>query len=544
MNEIYSPAKSKKIIILTLIIILLLSFFSTGMPFYYLASLIKFNDTALNTLLILIIMVYIYLLFLMIRKKIPYIPFLMVFIISILYSWAQKDFIYTPDSSLSFFVSLIKKSLIFKPFVITFLIFGSYYLIKKKIHYKSSKIAPFFIILTICPFIMTIKSFNIEILKLAVFEISLLFIFLYFLKKNIPLRKNQFDIFILIYITYKLFLIIFHGITFYSIAEFNRILILLSFFYLVLSLPFQENQISFLIKSAIIVSLIISIYGILQFFKIDIYQWVAVRQIVILKATFTRSSSTMAQPTMLASFLIMIIPLTFYKILNTEKKWFYILILFVNCICLFTTFSRAGIPSLLAVSSLILFLQLYNKFRHDFKKRMISILSFIIIISFSISLIILIAGKKRMADMRPKGKRYEMYMSGINMIKKNLIFGVGPGNYKLNFDKYKTENIRSFKQGRIRRVTHAHSEPLEILAENGIIGFLLYLYIFYIFIKLIFKKLWKEKKIYTLTTALSIAVFSVLTQNIFSLELRQYIIPIIFVFLFGILIRKKAAEDE
>ena len=64
--------------------------------------------------------------------------------------------------------------------------------------------------------------------------------------------------------------------------------------------------------------------------------------------------------------------------------------------------------------------------------------------------------------------RYELLVTGINMFKSNLLFGVGPGNFKQNSDVY---NVK------ITKKQIAHNSYLELAAELGIMGIALFLLI-------------------------------------------------------------------
>jgi tetratricopeptide (TPR) repeat protein len=66
-------------------------------------------------------------------------------------------------------------------------------------------------------------------------------------------------------------------------------------------------------------------------------------------------------------------------------------------------------------------------------------------------------------DTRPQA-----WMDTLSMISERPVFGVGPGNYGPVYEKYRQRvpNLRM-------EMVHAHNEPLELLAEYGLIGGLL-----------------------------------------------------------------------
>ena len=81
------------------------------------------------------------------------------------------------------------------------------------------------------------------------------------------------------------------------------------------------------------------------------------------------------------------------------------------------------------------------------------------------------------------------FLSAITMIKNNLIFGIGPRNFRVECLKKEYEYI-----GKYRCSTHPHNTYLEIFAESGIFGFsLIFLILLYIS-KSLFKLLIKNNK--------------------------------------------------
>ena len=199
MNEVYSSSVSKKIIIFLLFVILLLSFYSSGLPFYYIRFLFTLNTTALNFIFLPLRFIFIiYILFSIVKKRIPYMPFLIIFFICGIFS-------------------IIKNSIQLDLFLNIFCIYGLFSIIYKKAYYKDNRILFFIVMLTLCPFIMTTKSFDIELFKFVIFEISLLFIFLLYIRRNIPIQKNNFDYLVLGYLIYNFLLVIIHKFTLISI---------------------------------------------------------------------------------------------------------------------------------------------------------------------------------------------------------------------------------------------------------------------------------------------------------------------------------------
>jgi O-antigen ligase len=68
------------------------------------------------------------------------------------------------------------------------------------------------------------------------------------------------------------------------------------------------------------------------------------------------------------------------------------------------------------------------------------------------------------------GQRMEIWQAAIQMTKDNPWFGIGPGNFQNVIETYDSQLARMF----------SHNSFLNVLAETGVIGLLLYLSVFLI----------------------------------------------------------------
>ena len=81
------------------------------------------------------------------------------------------------------------------------------------------------------------------------------------------------------------------------------------------------------------------------------------------------------------------------------------------------------------------------------------------------------------------------FKSAILMVKKNLLTGVGPRNYRVECLKKDYEHI-----GKYRCNTHPHNIYLEVFAETGIVGFSIILFVFFYIVYYLFKlHFWQHK---------------------------------------------------
>jgi O-antigen ligase/Tfp pilus assembly protein PilF len=72
--------------------------------------------------------------------------------------------------------------------------------------------------------------------------------------------------------------------------------------------------------------------------------------------------------------------------------------------------------------------------------------------------------------------RLHMYRNTVNMVKDNFLVGVGFGNFKYVYPRYRDREEWSLS-GLNTRVEQAHNEYLQIFSEVGVIGFLAFLWI-------------------------------------------------------------------
>jgi O-antigen ligase len=154
------------------------------------------------------------------------------------------------------------------------------------------------------------------------------------------------------------------------------------------------------------------------------------------------------------------------------KPYFYIIIpLLIYGIVL--SASRKSFFSLLLFLSLWVFIVNINKIKNPVSVMailLISILTFNFFIDYISENTFL--GKRLESVGEESGdiKRQELYKEGFEMVLSNPIYGVGLGNFVAN------SNLKAY----------SHSDLMEILATTGIVGLLLYLSIYLIFIKRIF----------------------------------------------------------
>ncbi len=181
-----------------------------------------------------------------------------------------------------------------------------------------------------------------------------------------------------------------------------------------------------------------------------------------------RIFSRFVYPNIYASFLLMIFPFAFFLTFQKEKiKILSFILLILTVYSLFLTGSIGGIFTLLFIIQ-IMFFFIVIKDRKKFWI-VISLLIFIEIIG-------VIFGYK--AEVLPHfhslRDRLRYWSAGFRIIKENFLLGVGAENFKYYFLKYKSPGVMEAK--------HAHNLLIEVLSEQGFLGFLFISAFFLIFL--------------------------------------------------------------
>jgi len=131
-----------------------------------------------------------------------------------------------------------------------------------------------------------------------------------------------------------------------------------------------------------------------------------------------------------------------------------------------------------------------------------------------------------------------IWRDSIKMWCSKPFFGIGPGKFHIEFVNFASEELRKIWPEKQCIINDAHNEYVQLLVENGIFGFtlfLLWLIFFFRFVIKFIKNLdvKKFKFVYELKIIISsllCAVIAVLVQNFFSVDLR-FIISNVYLFI-------------
>lgn len=223
------------------------------------------------------------------------------------------------------------------------------------------------------------------------------------------------------------------------------------------------------------VSLIVFIFGIIQYFSPDFAmptKWVDAAEYNLSKRIY----STFFNPNVFGFYINLIILLTIEK-LDLNKINLNFLVIISGLICLILTFSRTSWISLIAA---LIVVSLFDR----------NYLKYALIISVVIFGADTLLGIGRADPLKAVEDssflyRLEVWKTCIEIIKDNFVTGIGFGTLFKHVGDY--SNVISTK------IEHSHNLYLQIFTETGILGFSLFFYLIISILKKFKIKLYTEK---------------------------------------------------
>jgi len=238
-------------------------------------------------------------------------------------------------------------------------------------------------------------------------------------------------------------------------------------------------------KEAIIVVLLLSAF-IVSLFAIYQYYWglEQTREYVALhknefnlppeflvRLDTNRAFSTFIYPNVLASFLIMLFPLSvYYPLFKKEKRIGFIFIPPVILFAFVLTFSKGGLVAFLLSWTVIGLIMLQKKYK-------ILLLGAILLI-FTAALVYSEVRPQNTLVKAFKGSaqvRIEYWQAGGQMLKERPLLGFGGGSFGRVYAKYKLPQAEETQM--------AHNNFVQVAAETGLIGFSLFLLFLFLYFK-------------------------------------------------------------
>ncbi|MFA5857767.1 MAG: tetratricopeptide repeat protein [Elusimicrobiota bacterium] len=280
------------------------------------------------------------------------------------------------------------------------------------------------------------------------------------------------------------------------------------------------KKVKLLVTAWTISAVILAVYGIAQHYggfmimpkvKFDVPQ-------------MDRIMSTFGNPIFFAVFLVTTLPLSIAAAFTAKKLFTRILFIFcvvVLLIALYFTYTRAA--WIAAGAALVVFA--FVLIRTLRARIMFLVIATVLLGVFAFS-------------TRTVWLRFQehplIWRDTVVMWTKHPIAGIGLGTFHLYFPKHASAELKKiFPQERFI-VNDAHNEYLQILAETGVIGFILFFAIicsYYLFLHKIFtQKVGHTGEQRVWLSAIAGSVTAVFVQNIFSVDMR-FIISSVYLYL-------------
>ncbi|NOZ35244.1 MAG: hypothetical protein GXO80_08095 [Chlorobi bacterium] len=361
--------------------------------------------------------------------------------------------------------------------------------------------------------------------------VILFFLILYLIFKNkSSLQINSFYVFLILYIIYSAITVTYSINKADGVFEFLKIVLFSTLIY-TFTLFYKDNLIFFKKFTDIIsiLTVLVLFIGIFQLFSLYDKKEFSHQAMYQIKSVFTNKN-------IFAEFLLLLLPVSVYKILYGKKILKIISFLNIVFIIFFSIvlLSRATwVAFILSVFSTFLFLFFFikNDFYKLINKAFKNKFTWIFLLFFSvitISSVIFYSKKdtfetfeKQVStftnfDRIKKEDRVQLWEKTLSLIKEDVIFGHGLSSWKIEILKYGNKNLHS--EDNITFYQRPHNDYLWILAEQGLIGLFLYLslfiILFYYIVKIIKTTENKEIKIYFILNIW--ILFSFLISSVFN----------------------------
>ena len=247
----------------------------------------------------------------------------------------------------------------------------------------------------------------------------------------------------------------------------------------------------------------------------------------------------------IAAFSIALkLPLIFYKII-LSKKWnhFYYSLFFLSCfIIVYLHKTRAAILTIIFVALSFVFLNIFSwiKARKFYKKHLILLIVFGGVFLINKPLNVIFSSNSstitRLASIGSNqdesfNERFRYYNQAIQTFFENPILGVGIGNWELKSIETDSENIRGYIVP-----YHAHNDMLELLAETGFPGAVLYFSILLSVLFYLLRRFFRDpqKNFFSFIIAVALGVY--FSDSMFNFPFARPIQQMNFMILTGLVI--------
>ena len=326
------------------------------------------------------------------------------------------------------------------------------------------------------------------------------------------LRKTRLDLSVILFILVIAISILISDAKIISLREFTIFSSYFFIFFLIINNIDDKININSFIYLFFIISSLVSIYTIMQYYGFDPYL-----------SDLNSLTSTIGQKNWISNYLAMIFPVLFSYFLleKTRRKIIYFFLLSILYVNLMICQSRGiwisiSLTLIFAIYIIIKF-KFYEIFNRNKKWLFLLLVTFLIItIVYStenpLNKSAIMVHQRAMSTFDEQdpsiNTRLLIWKNTFDMIKDKPVLGSGIGTFKMNYLNYQSEFLRK-NPGYIKysgKAGEAHNEYLQMWAELGIIGLGLFIFIFYFFYKTIFNFYKSSKNIKDKTVMLGLVM--------------------------------------
>ncbi len=275
-----------------------------------------------------------------------------------------------------------------------------------------------------------------------------------------------------------------------------------------------RNNLQHLLIILVFSATLVSLYGVLQILNIDFVVWQEAPWLT------HRIFSTFGQPDFLASWLLLVWPITVYLLYRTPYflgKFFYFLAGGIQLLALFLTNSRGGILSLIFI---IFLFSIYLLYRTPWSKlrKLFIIIGFVFFVGALLGTFnYYSAGRLQNLVNFKQGSvraRLNIYQAASLAITQRPLQGYGLENAGNVFIKYYLPNWAIY--GNVgQNPNRAHNLILDILLSTGAFGLILYILLYYFFFDL-WRDNFRRREFEFLNLALGLGLAGYLFSLLFS----------------------------
>ncbi|MCX7698784.1 MAG: tetratricopeptide repeat protein [Candidatus Goldbacteria bacterium] len=313
----------------------------------------------------------------------------------------------------------------------------------------------------------SVKDYNFILIKDFVLILgALIFSIFLFFKNYIKIKKII--IYPLIFILWIAFSVALSKFKYVGIPVVLISITCFILFFLIIHLDFNVNRVSDIIVLSFVPSLII---GLLQIFIPD--------KMKIFLVFGNRIPSTFGNPNFFGAYIAAITPFIINRFFNSKNlyyKFFLVLLFFTSILLLIFTGSKASLLAFIA--GIFVFILLY--FRHKIIKNKSIILSIVLFFIIAITIFTLIALKSTDDSFF---FRKQVWSGTFKLILNNMFTGTGAGSFFIVFPQYRPYELMKWTYEHSYEVLFPENIFLQIGAETGLPGILLFIYLIYIIYK-------------------------------------------------------------